>query len=59
MFRRDDETGEEIAHLVTTPNGYTIVSAFPHMYEDNPDYTVDEVRGHTEARGFIVDRTVD
>ena len=59
MFRRDEDTGEEIAHLVTTPNGYTIVSAFPHMYEDSPGYTVDEVRGHTTEKGFIVDRHVD
>ena len=60
MFRRDDDTGEEIAHRVTTPYDTTFVTgSFAHLYQDNPGYTVEEVRGHTTERGFIVDRTVD
>jgi hypothetical protein len=59
VFRRDEQTGEEIAHRVTTPHNTTIISAFPHMYEDSPGYEVEEVRGHSRADGFVVTRTVD
>ena len=59
MFRRDSETGEEIAHHVTTPHGTTFVTgSFAHVYQDNPDYTVEEVRGHSRPDGFVIDRTV-
>lgn len=62
MFKRDSETGEEIAHEVTTPAGATFVTfSFAHLYQGNPDYTVDEVRGHSreDGGGFVIDRYVD
>lgn len=60
MFKRDEKTGEEIAHEVTTPHGTSFVSSFPHMYEGQPGYAVDEVRGHSRADGggFVIDRHV-
>lgn len=58
MFKRDSETGEEIAHRVTTPYNTTIISAFPHVYEGSPGYEVEEVRGHSRPDGFVVERTV-
>jgi len=62
MFKRDSETGEEIAHRVTTPAGTRFVTGqHAHLYQDNPGYTVAEVRGHTRADGggFVIDRYVD
>jgi len=58
MFRRDNETGEEIAHRVTTPYNTTFVTGqHAHLYQDNPGYEVEEVRGHTGPNGFVIDRT--
>lgn len=60
MFERDEETGEEIAHKVTTPHDTTFVtSSFAWAYRDNPGYTVQEVRGHSRPDGFVIERTVD
>lgn len=58
IFKRDEATGEEIAHEVSTPHGTCFVTSFPHMYEGSSGYTVDEVRGHSRADGggFVIDR---
>jgi hypothetical protein len=60
MFQRDSDTGEEIAHHVTTPHNTTFVTGqHAHAYEGQPGYTVQEVRGHTGPNGFVIDRTVN
>jgi hypothetical protein len=60
MFRRDNDTGEEIAHRVTTPHDTTFVTgSFAHVYQGQPGYSVEEVRGHSTPAGFVVDRTVN
>jgi hypothetical protein len=60
MFKRDEKTGEEIAHHVTTPYGTSFVTGqHAHLYQDNPGYTVEEVRGHSRPDGFVIDRTVN
>ncbi|MFF7184692.1 hypothetical protein ACFZAR_05535 [Streptomyces sp. NPDC008222] len=59
MFKRDSETGEEIGHRVTTPYDTTFVTGqHAHLYEDNPGYEVEEVRGYSRPDGFVVTRTV-
>lgn len=59
MFKRDRETGEEIGHRVSTPYNTTFVTGqHAHLYEGQPGYTVEEVRGHARPDGFVVDRTV-
>lgn len=58
-FRRDKGTGEEIAHHVTTPHNTSFVTRdFAHVYEGQPGYIVQEVRGHSRADGFVIERTV-
>lgn len=62
MFKRDANTGEEIAHEVTTPAGTRFVTGqHAHCYEGQPGYTVDEVRGHSreDGGGFVIDHYVD
>jgi len=60
MFRLDQETGEEIGHRVTTPYDTTFVTGHhAHVYEGQPGYTVEEVRGHSRPDGFVVERTVN
>jgi hypothetical protein len=59
MFQRDTETGEEIAHHITTPHDTTFVTGqHAHLYQDNPGYTVQEVRGHSQPDGFVITWTV-
>ncbi|MFE2563082.1 hypothetical protein [Streptomyces mirabilis] len=60
MFKRDSETGEEIAHLVTTPTGKTLITAYSEdFWRLTPGAKVEEVRGYSRPDGFIVERTVD
>lgn len=60
MFNQDDQTGEEIGYRVTTPYDTTFVTGqHAHLYQDNPGYTVEEVRGHSQPDGFVVTRTAD
>ncbi len=62
MFKRDTETGEEIAYRVTKENGSSTVGPeyVGNFYRDTPGVTVEEVRGHTHSRGlgFVVERVV-
>lgn len=59
MFRRDKETGEEIAHRVTTPNGSTVITAYSEeFWRQTPGAQVEEVRGESRPDGFVVTRTV-
>ncbi|MWA08790.1 hypothetical protein [Streptomyces sp. BA2] len=62
MFKRDCETGEEVAHRVTTEDGRTFVTATnDEFWRQTPGATVEEVRGHTHSRGlgFVVERVTD
>lgn len=54
MFRRDEKTGEEIAHRVTTPAGYTVITMHPDFHRQTPGAEVEEVRGYSRADGFVV-----
>jgi hypothetical protein len=59
-FRRDTDTGEEIAHHITTPYNTTFVTRdFAHVYEGQPGYTVQEVRGTSRPDGFVIERTIN
>ncbi|MEU0852523.1 hypothetical protein ABZ387_31845 [Streptomyces flaveolus] len=58
MFRRDSQTGEEIAHRVTTPNGNTVISTHPEFWQQTPGAEVEEVRGYSRPDGFVVEPTV-
>lgn len=58
MFRRDCETGEEIAHRVTTPAGYSAITMHPEFHRQTPGAEVEEVRGHSRPDGFVIERTV-
>jgi hypothetical protein len=54
VFRRDEKTGEEIAHRVTTPAGYTAITMHPEFHRQTPDAEVQEVRGYSRPDGFVV-----
>ncbi|MCI3279117.1 hypothetical protein [Streptomyces cylindrosporus] len=59
MFRRDTDTGEEIAFRVTTPQGNTVISGYSEdFWRQTPGAEVEEVRGHSQPDGFVVERTV-
>lgn len=54
MFRHDSETGEEIAHRVTTPAGYRVITMHPEFHRQTPGADVEEIRGHSRPNGFVV-----
>lgn len=61
MFRRDRETGEEIAHRITTEDGRSFVTATNKAFWETVDGAqIEEVRGHNHPRGigFVIERTV-
>lgn len=52
MARIDHETGEEIAHEVTDPNGRRFIAQTgTGAYDGVPGYQTQEVRGHTTPSG--------